>query len=190
MNAAKFLAALVRTSLALVALSVVSISAQAQDTEPAAVHKWAVKAGAFFPTNGTLRSQSGTPQMSLGVDYNPNFRYHLHGGTVSFGGELIYRENSGKKYLTIPVVAKVTWDLVQLMEGKFRVYGGVGGGAYFINTGFIGGTTQPGAQFVLGANLNERLFVELNYNYVSGFSDNLGNSVRVDGLNFYIGTRF
>ena len=31
---------------------------------------------------------------------------------------------------------------------------------------------------------------EIDYQYVSGFTDNFGNGIRTDGLSFYLGRRF
>ena len=173
------------------ALAVLSLSgaARAQDPEPVETHQWALRAGAFFPTQGTLRNQSGSPYYNFGIDYNPNLRTRPAGGQVYFSVDFKFRESGGLTYLTIPLTANVVWNLTPATS-SYRLYGGLGAGIYFINTGFIGGTAQPGARFIVGADFSEYYFVELNYDYVGGFTDNRGNGLRVDGLTFSVGRRF
>jgi hypothetical protein len=166
-----------------------STTARAQDAEPYVPHMWSVKAGGFFPTNGTLRSQTGAPYYAVGFDYDPNLRYRPLNGRVVLSGEILYRESGGAKELTVPLTAKVLWTLTS-PESRFHAYGGLGLGAYIINTGFIGNTTQPGVKFVLGVDFSRNLFLEVNYDYIGGYTDNIGQSVRNDGLTFYIGKRF
>ena len=69
---------------------------------------------------------------------------------VVVGADFMWRSSSGLSYLTIPVTARLLWDITP-PDARLRVYGGLGGGVYFINTGFIGGTTQAGLKFVVGA---------------------------------------
>ena len=150
---------------------------------------WAVKAGAFFPTQGTLRNQSGSPYHYIGVDYNPNFTYRPASARTVFSAEFMWRDSGGKTFLTLPLTVRFLWDLTP-PESRFRVYGGLGGGVYFINTAFIGGTTQGGLKFTLGVDLNDRWLLETDYDWVGGFTDNLGNGVRTDGLTIALGYRF
>ncbi len=164
-------------------------SAKAQDPEAPVPHTLSVKLGAFVPTQGTLKNQSSSPYYGLGFEYDPNFRYKLGGGgNITFGLDFLYRGNGGLKYLTIPITVRSTWTLSK-DESKIRTYGGMGLGLYIINTGFIGATTQPGAKFILGADITHKYFVELNYDYIAGFNDNLGNSLRADGLTLWLGIR-
>ncbi len=164
-------------------------AARAQDMEVDGTHKMSFKLGGFVPTQGTLKNQSSSPYYALGVEYNPNFRYKLGGGgNITFGADFLYRSNGGLKFLTIPLTVRSTWSLTK-DDSKIRTYGGMGFGLYFINTGFIGGTTQPGAKFILGADITSKLFAEINYDYIAGFNDNLGNSLRADGLTFWLGIR-
>ncbi|MEP6756499.1 MAG: hypothetical protein ABJA67_13420 [Chthonomonadales bacterium] len=162
--------------------------ARAQDPEPREAHTLSFKLGAFTPTNGTLRNDSGTPYLALGVDYDPNLRFKLAGGNIVFGLDFLYRTSGGKKYLTIPITVKSLWNLTS-MESRFHFYGGIGGGIYIINTGFIGATTQIGAKFIAGVDITQRIFAEVNYDYIGGFSDNLGRGVRADGITLWLGFR-
>jgi hypothetical protein len=163
--------------------------AQAQDVEPAATKGISVKAGAFFPTHGSLKNQASSVFWAAGADYHPRFRHRLLNGEVVFGAEIAWRDYGGKMVFVLPLTAKLLWTITP-PDARIRFYGGLGGGIYFINTPFLGGTTQPGVKFVAGADITPHIFLELHYDYVSGFSDNLGSSVRVDGLTTYLGYRF
>ena len=163
-------------------------SAKAQDPEPRETHQLSFKVGAFTPTNGTLRNDSGTPYIALGVEYDPNLRFKLGGARIVLGADVLYRTSAGRKYLTVPFTVKALWNLTN-PDSRFHLYGGFGGGIYVINTGFIGGTTQLGAKFIAGLDITEKYFAEINYDYVGGFSDNLGRGVRADGITFWFGIR-
>jgi len=164
-------------------------AARAQDPEPVEPHKYDVRVGAFFPTQGVLRGQSGSPYYVIGGDYNPNFRYKPAGGNVFFSVDFKFRSSGGLGFLTIPLTANIAWNLTPATS-QFRLWAGLGGGVYFINTGFIGGTTQAGGRFFVGADITDRYFLQLDYDWVGGFTDNRGNGVRVDGLTFSAGRRF
>lgn len=186
MNAAKRYAILARTLGLALLLASAAGSARAQG---AVAGKWALKAGGFFPTQGTLRNQSGSPYYVAGVEYDPNLRYKLMGGRISLGAEFMYRESNSQGFLTIPLTAQVTWNVTP-PESRFRVYGGLGGGAYVIETAFQGTTLQPGAKFIVGVDVTDRWFLEANYHYVSGFTDNGGNGIKNNGLSLLIGFRY
>ncbi len=192
MNAARSFALRIRLVVALTtAVLVIGVgtAARAQDPEPAQLHKWDLKAGVFFPTQGALRSQSGSPYINIGVDYHPDLRYRPAGGEIYFNVDFKFRGSGGLSYLTIPLTANIVWNLTPVST-QYRVYGGLGVGAYFINTGFIGGTLQPGVRFIVGADISEKYFLELDYDYTGGFTDSRGNGLRVDGLTFSLGRRF
>ena len=73
-----------------------STIAQAQDAEPREDHKISFKLGLFTPTQGTLRNDSGTPYIALGVDYDPNLRFILMGGRISLGADILFRSSAGR----------------------------------------------------------------------------------------------
>lgn len=163
--------------------------ARAQDVEPLVPHRWDIKAGVFFPTQGTLHRQAGTPYYVIAADYFPQFRYRPLHADVALGVDLMWRSKGNLSFLTVPLTAKLLWT-ISPSDWPVRVYGGLGPGVYFINTGFIGETTQAGLKFVAGVDLTQRWFLEANYDWVGGFTDDLGNGVRVDGLTFTAGFRF
>jgi hypothetical protein len=187
-NAAKRYAIVARAVGVAVLLACTTVAARAQD-EGEANPRWSLKAGAFFPTQGTLRGQSGSPYYVLGVEFDPDFRYRFEGGRIAFGAEAMFRESRKTRFLTIPLTARITWDITPPTSSS-RVYGGLGAGIYFIGTQFEGQTLQPGARFILGADLGERWFIETNYDYVSGFTDSAGNGIKPSGLSLLLGYRY
>jgi hypothetical protein len=163
--------------------------ARAQDPEPKPHRNWDVHLGMFFPTQGTLRNQSGQPYYVAGLDYTPEFKYKPAGGNVFFTLDFKFRESGGLSYLTVPVTANIAWTITS-PTSPFRVWGGLGGGVYFINTGYIGGTTQAGARFFAGVDITDRWFVMADYDWVGGFTDYRGQGIRVDGITGTAGYRF
>jgi opacity protein-like surface antigen len=163
--------------------------ARAQDIEPIKPRSYAVKAGGFLALDGNLKDQTSDLWWFVGLEYHPNFRHRLLNGDVYFGVDFSFRDSGGKTVFSLPLLAKIVWDLTP-SAAHTHIYAGLGGGIYFINTRFIGATTQPGLQVIAGVNVTENIFVEVNYNYVSGFTDERLNGLRVDGLNFSIGHRF
>jgi hypothetical protein len=186
-NAAKRYAIVART-LGL-ALLLASAAGTARAQEEGEGGKWSLKAGGFFPTQGTLRTQSGSPYYVAGVEYDPNFRFKLKEGNITFGAELMYRESNGKNFLTVPLTAQVTWNITA-PESRFRVYAGLGGGIYIIETAFESSILQPGVKFIVGADITDRFFLETNYHYVGGFTDSGGNGIHPNGLSLLIGYRY
>jgi hypothetical protein len=183
-TAAKLGRALWRTAALAVLCAGFSVTAKAQDYEPAEPSTWAIKAGVFLPSEGTLKSQTNNVWTQVGLLYTPNFRTRLLSGDVQFGADFAWE---GSSY-AIPLYARIIWPLSD-EAFRYQVYGGIGAGVYFINSPNISSTVQGGAQFVLGVNLNRNWFAEVQYDWVSGYSDNLSNSVRVDGLKLQIGWR-
>ncbi|NLI00737.1 MAG: hypothetical protein GX446_14735 [Chthonomonadales bacterium] len=147
------------------------------------------KLGVFYPVHGTMRSQTAREWWYVGVDLDPGFRYKPANGTVHFGVDFDYRDAQGRGVFTIPLLAKVTWPITT-SEEEPRLYGGLGPGAYFINSRYSGAVLRPGMQFVAGVNLGDRAFVEAAYDWVGAFYDDAGTPVRADALKFAIGIRF
>lgn len=175
------------SGIALLLLCVTGM-ARAQDIEPIKPKSYAVKAGGSLALNGHLKDQTSDLWWFVGLEYHPNFRYRPLNGDVYFGVDFSFRDTAGKTVFSLPLLAKIVWGLTP--TARTRVYAGLGGGIYFINTRFIGATTQPGLQVIAGVDVTENIFVEVNYNYVSGFTDRRSNGLRVDGLNFSLGYRF
>lgn len=189
MNAVKRSAAWGRWSAPLAAALLLGATgvASAQDVEPV-VRRWGVKVGAFLPLNGTLRNQADDIGWSAGLEYYPNFRARPLNGDIYFALDFA-GSDSGAGFLSSSLSTRIVW-LLNAPEARYRVYGGVGVGAAIINTGFIGATTQPIGKIILGVDVTDRLFLEANLDWVGGFTDNLGNGVRTDGVSVSVGARF
>ena len=108
---------------------------------------------------------------------------------MSFGVDLAFRDVGSKQVFAVPVLLKLIWPITAV-GGKMRLYGGIGAGPYVINTPHIGATIQPGLQLVGGVDMNSRWFVEATYDWVAGYTDNLGFGNRVDGVKTSLGYRF
>jgi hypothetical protein len=165
-------------------------TARAQDIEPPFARRTALKIGAFLPSNGTYKSAVGSMLPTIGLDFNPAITSPVPNSIVSLGAEFRWKSSGGRNNLTIPVTARLLFDLTRNEESQNQTYAGIGGGLYFINVPFKSGTTQPGIKLLAGVNFGTDYFVEANYDFVSGFSNNLGQSLRVDGISLSIGRRF
>ncbi|HSV73426.1 MAG TPA: hypothetical protein VLH79_06680 [Chthonomonadales bacterium] len=169
------------------AIALAPVAARAQMDVPVR-HEWSLKAGAFVPTHSALSRQAADPWWYVGVDFNPNFVHRPLAGEVYFSADVNWREAAGHRVFSIPLSVKIKWPLVP-EEAAVQAYGGLGIGAFFINTRFISGAVQPGAKFFIGAELNEDWFVELNYDWVDGLTDYTGTGIRLDGLTVLLGYR-
>lgn len=185
----RWMAAAMGTVLGALALAGLSSPAAAQDYEPVQLKKAAVKVGAFIPTNGGLKSDAGSTWWYVGLDYFPGFRHRLANADVGFGADLRFRDSGKVSLFSHSLGAKALWDISP--EGSPVVFrAGLGAGIYFSNTKHSGGMTNPGLKFIFSVDLSQRLFVEVNYDWVSGFTDSVSKSIRVDGLTVSAGVRY
>jgi hypothetical protein len=136
-----------------------------------------------------MKNQASGGWFHGGIDFYPNFHSKVLGGDAYFGADFNFREGNGGSTFSIPIHAKIKWNVTPI-ESHVKLYLGAGIGAYFTNTRFMGGNIQPGVKFIVGVNLSERWFVEANYDYVGGFTDSNGNGLRIDGLTFAAGYKF
>ncbi len=164
-------------------------TARAQDVEQKVVKPYAVKLGTFIPTDGHMKAQASNTWWYVGADYFPDFRYKLMKARVGIGADFRFRDTAGFSIFSDSVTIKFLWDLTG-PESKTRVYAGLGAGAYIINTPAISSTIQPGIKVILGADLTDRIFVEGNFDWVSGYSDNNGVGLNANGVSAAIGVRF
>jgi hypothetical protein len=153
--------------------------------------RWTVslKTGAFFPVQGTMRNETANEWWYIGVDVDPGFRYKPANGTVHFGADFDFRQAQGRGVFTIPLLAKVTWPITPATS-NVRLYGGLGPGAYFINSRHSGAVVKPGMQFVAGLDLGERVYIEAAYDWVSAFYDDRDTPLRADAVKVALGIRF
>jgi len=159
---------------AIVTLVCSTTAARAQDVEPAKHRQFAVKLGTFLPCDGALKTQSDNAWWYVGIDYLPNFRF---------------RDSAGFGFLADSVGVKMLWTLTG-PESKARVYAGIGGGIYFLNSAFISASVQPGMKAILGVDLTDRVFLEGAFSWVSGYTDESGAGIHPNGTTVALGVRF
>jgi hypothetical protein len=153
--------------------------------------RWTIslKGGAFFPVHGAMKDQTRAEWWYAGIDLDPGLLYKPAGGVVHFGADVNLRDVNGRGVFSIPVLAKIIWPITSPADPVY-FYGGLGPGAYFINSRYSGAVTKPGVQFVAGINLGERVYIETAYDWVSAFYDDTGTALRADGLKVALGIRF
>jgi hypothetical protein len=164
------------------------VRAEAQDAEPEHT-KFALKVSMFRPTQGGLINSAGRYWWGFGFDFFPKYAAGAGKSTIYFGIDYFWRGDGGQNTFSMPILAKYRYYLSQV-GGRPRTYVGVGGGLYVVNAKNLSATVQPGLRGFIGVDLNRKLFLELNYDYVSGFSNNLGVPLRTDGFSVSAGVRF
>ena len=178
-------AAICAVTLALASFGMATTARADDDSGPA--HKLAVKLGAFFPTESNFRAAGGDTWWAAGVDYNPGLRYKPLGGTAHIRSDAALRSNGGVDYNVWSITGQIIWPLTP-KEGT-RFWGAFGGGVYFVHTAAVTGLAVPGLKFSFGANITQRWFVEAEYDYISGFTDNANIGQRADGVTVTVGVR-
>ena len=176
-------------SVALAFLTWVIPHASAQDIAPPPTHQWAFKLGMFIPSNGGMMQLSSVPWMSFGFDYCPAIAYSPLNGQVHFDIDYSQHDLHGNTNFVLPLTANLIWTF-DMHDKTVRPYAGIGGGIYFINAGYMGGTTQPGLRLTVGLDITDRYFLQGTYDYVSGFSNDIGTGLRADGTTISVGVRF
>lgn len=161
----------------------------AQDVAPQKVKQFAIKLGSFLPSDGALKTQSDNAWWYVGIDYLPNFRYRLLNSQVGFDVDLRFRDAGGFGFMADSFGVKMLWTLTP-PESKVRVWAGIGGGVYFINSAYISATTQPGMKGILGVDLSDSVFIEGAFSWVSGYTDNTGTGIHPNGTTVALGIRF
>lgn len=162
--------------------------AKAQDIE-ARPTKFSVKLGIFQPTQGGMMNTAGRHWYDVGFDFFPKYKTGPTTDSLYFGMDFYWRSSGGQNTFSIPVLAKYRKYLSPL-GARPRWYVGVGGGLYFVNAKNLSSTVQPGVRGIFGVDITHKFFLELNYDYVSGFSNNLGVPLRADGFAVSAGVKF
>ncbi len=166
-----------------------ALAAKASADDGEARLTFSLKAGAFFPVHGTMRSETASEWWYLGVDLDPGFRYKPANGTVHFGVDFDFRQAQGRGVFTIPLTAKVLWPIAPLGDsGHF--YGGLGPGVYIMNSRHSGQVIKPGLQFVAGMDLGSHVYLEAAYDWVGAFYDDRNTPLRADAVKVALGVRF
>ncbi len=176
-------------SVALAFLTCIIPYAGAQDVAPPPTHQWAFKLGVFIPSNGGMMQLSSVPWMSFGFDYCPAIAFSPLNGQVHLDIDYSQHDLHGNTNFVVPLTANLIWTF-DMHDKTVRPYAGIGGGIYFINAGYMGGTTQPGLRLTAGLDITDRYFLQGTYDYVSGFSNDIGTGLRADGTTISMGVRF
>lgn len=164
-------------------------AARAQDEETLP-RTWSLKVGAFISNNGGMKDQAGDTWYYVGADFFPNFKVRPLRGDIHIGLDAAFRGAGGADFHSVSLSGKLIWPITDPSASQYHVYGGFGLGLYFISTAFLSDLTTVGGKFILGVDITNRYFIEFNYDYVSGFTDNLGNALRADGVTIAGGVRF
>ena len=158
--------------------------ANAQNRSGASLH-----VGAFFPTQGELRSETSDAWYSAGVDFQPTVKYHPLGGNVHVGFDAAWRGGGSNRGRTLSFTGKLIWP-INPKGHETRFWGGMALGLWVISTPNTSDLITVGSRFIAGVDITSRIYLEADYDWVSGFTDDIGHSIRVDGASVVLGVRF
>jgi len=161
----------------------------ARADEAPSIPALSVKLGGFLPTQSNMKDAAGQSWWAFGVDYRPPFHYHPLGANIHLGADIVWHGTGNQSYNVTDVTGKLVWGITPLGSHP-RVWGGLGGGLYYINTPHMAGNPTGGAKFIMGIDFTDRVFFEADYDWVGGFTDSIGTDLRVDGVTLALGVRF
>jgi hypothetical protein len=140
--------------------------------------RFRVKAGLFLPQNTSLKNAAGNTWLKFGADVNIPF------SLVPLGSSRASIEYAVKGSSNIvPITFTQVFQPSVAVHSPLYVGAGIG-----LWTGHIkGGSTssQIGFRLLGGLEFTEKLFLELQYDFVNKLS-----GVRADGLSVLVGTKF
>ncbi|MCS6950573.1 MAG: hypothetical protein RMM06_05515 [Armatimonadota bacterium] len=168
-------------ALCALALTILAIQqAQAQFDYPTT--DVSMRLGANVVNRASMRTV-GDVWLAVGADVK------LRGGSLIGEGELFlgvdyYTRSSKGQTSSITAITLTQVFSIDPSE-KFKGYIGAGAGAYVLKPAGVSAKTVFGGKFVLGYDINEKLFVEVNY-HLTGKELNF----RGDSTTFLVGYRF
>lgn len=167
--------------LALVTLGVLmALQAQAQFDNPASdVH---LRVGANIVNRASMRTV-GDVWLAVGADVKIHGASLIREGTL-FVGIDYYTRSKGGQSSSITAITLTEVFSIDPSE-KFKGYIGLGAGAYVLKPAGVSAETVFGGKLVLGYDIDERLFIEVNY-HLTGRAQNY----RGDSTTFLVGYRF
>lgn len=141
-----------------------------------------VRVGANVVNRANMRAV-GDVWLAVGMDVK------LRGGSPIGEGELLlgvdyYTRSKSGQSSSITALTLTQVFSVDPSE-KFKGYIGVGAGAYVLKPAGVSAKTVFGGKFVFGYDINEKIFVELNYHLTGKEMDFRGDSTTI-----LIGYRF
>lgn len=162
----------------------VAQQAQAQFDNPAT--DVSVRVGANVVNRASMRTV-GDVWLAVGADVK------LRGGSPIGEGELLlgvdyYTRSKSGQSSSITAITLTQVFSVDPSE-KFKGYIGVGAGAYVLKPAGVSAKTVFGGKLVFGYDINEKLFVELDY-HLTGKETGNGIDFRGDSTTLLIGYRF
>ncbi len=153
------------------------------------VSKTSIRLGAFFSTDSNLKSQTSSVWNAVGLDALAGVKYHPLGGDIHIGFDAVWHGGGSSGGSSLSLSGKLLWPLSPKGTNS-RLWAGAGFGGYMINTPNTTNFLTVGAKFIVGADLTSHWFVEADYDWVSGFTDDLGVPMRADGVTLALGYRF
>jgi len=154
--------------------------AQAQFDNPAT--NVSVRVGANVVNRANMRAV-GDAWLAVGADVKIRGGSPIGEGELLLGVDYYTRSKSGQSS-SITAITLTQVFSVDPSE-KFRGYIGVGAGAYVLKPAGVSAKTVFGGKFVFGYDINEKIFVELNYHLTGKEMDFRGDSTTI-----LIGYRF
>lgn len=167
-------------TIAVAALGVATVSAQAQDPDALIPVNVSVRLGVGLPIDGDLRDISSS-LFGIGLEYKID-RSLLSGGDTYFALDYLRTGSKGDKGQIIPFTLNQRFYLRQLSEGH-RTYGFAGVGVAWLNGDEW--STRLAGRLGLGAELGDRIFFEGALTLTDKGDTFSGNTI---GL--YLGYRF
>ncbi|MBV9850729.1 MAG: outer membrane beta-barrel protein [Armatimonadetes bacterium] len=180
---------------------VAGAGAQAQTPDTAVVKPTSIKIGAFFPSNGTVKSATHNTWFRAGIDYafakTTSTNPLLTSGYVDYAGSSGNGNNAS--LIGIGVAARDYFTTAATGANavgsgtSVNPYAGAGIGVYIAHGSGSGSSvtsTQLGGKVFLGAELNTGPFIEVGYDIVPKSFSVAGSSIRADGFDASVGYRF
>lgn len=135
-----------------------------------------IRVGANVVNRASMRTV-GDVWLAIGADVK------LHGGSLIGEGEMLlgidhYTRSQGGQTASITAITLTQVFSVDPTE-RFKGYIGLGAGAYVLKPSGVSAKTVFGGKLVLGYDINEKLFVELDYHLTGKEMDFRGDSTTI-----------
>lgn len=135
-----------------------------------------IRVGANVVNRASMRAV-GDVWLAVGADVK------LRGGSLIGEGEMLlgvdyYTRSKGGQTSSITAITLTQVFSIDPTE-QFKGYIGLGAGAYVLKPAGVSAKTVFGGKLVLGYDINEKLFVELNYHLTGKEQDYRGDSTTI-----------
>jgi hypothetical protein len=154
------------------------VSGERAEAQLNIIPRFRVKAGVFLPQNTSLKNAVGNTWLKVGADVNlPASLFPL--GSTRIGIDYVVNGSSNIVPITITQIFQPS------VAVRSPVYAGAGIGLWTGHIKGSGTSTQFGFRLLAGIEFSDRLFGEVQYDFV----DKLGGA-RADGLSVLVGLKF